>query len=313
MRLCDPHFHLWNINERPNPNLGAAVEEKLPVYLAGDYLEDMSQLPGDLELASSVHVETVVGQASGGAVIDTVAETRFVCEQMKPTNHPFAIVAYVHLARDVGHTAQILDQHEAAADGRLRGVRMILNHHPDNADLTWPQVERADFISDPVFAESIALMGERDLSFDLQCNPHQLMDAARTFAKYPGTRVIIDHLASFHDGEDQDYTQMWREGLQAIAELPHVYLKLSMLFFCAGAYYNDSSREAKARDLVQEAIGIFGAHRCMFASNWPVDRLQGFDVPTLYGQFLDWTKNLPLADRNALFHDTAERAYRVPA
>ena len=311
MRLCDPHFHLWDIHQRPNPNLGSAVEQHLPVYLADDYLAEMAQLPAPLELASSVHVETVVGQAQGGAVIDSVAETEFVCQQMAPTGHSFAIVGYVHLARDVEHTAQVLDQHVAAADGRLRGVRMILNHHPDNPDLTWPQVERGDFVRDPVFAESIALMGERGLSFDLQCNPHQLPDAARTFAEHPKTPIIIDHLASFHDGEDDDYTKMWRDGLQAVAAVPHIYLKLSMLFFCAGAYNEDAAREAKVRDLVMAAIEIFGADRCMFASNYPVDRLQGFDIPTLYGHFVEWTKDLSATDRAALFHDTAVRAYRI--
>lgn len=311
MRVCDPHFHLWNIHERPNPNLGAAVEEHLPVYLAPDYLGDMARLPEPLELASSVHVETVVGQAPGGAVIDAVGETSFVCAQMKPTDHPIGIVGYVHLAHDVEQTAKVLDQHEAAAGGRFRGVRMILNHHTDNPDLTWPQVERGDFLLDPVFSESIALMGERGLSFDLQCNPHQLRDAATTFGAHPSTPVIIDHLASFHDGEDEAYTDMWRQGLRAVADVPHVYLKLSMLFFGAGAYHSDAEGEAKARDLVLEAIEIFGANRCMFATNYPVDRIQGFDIPTLYGQFLAWTKDLPEADREALFHDSAARAYRM--
>ena len=309
MRLCDPHFHLWNIHQRPNPNLGTAVEQHQPVYLADDYLADMSLLPGGLELTSSVHVETVVGQAEGGAVIDSVAETEFVCQQMVPTGRRFGIVAYVHLAKDVEHTRQLLDRHAEAADDRLRGVRMILNHHPSNPDLTWPQVERGDFVCDPVFAESIALMGERGLSFDLQCNPHQLVDAAKTLTGHPNTPVIIDHLASFHDGEDDDYPQMWREGLQAMAAVPHVYLKLSMLFFCGGAYHEDAAREAKVRDLVLEAIDIFGTTRCMFASNYPVDRLQGFDIATLYGHFVDWTKDLPAADREALFHDTAASAY----
>ncbi|MBT3343845.1 MAG: amidohydrolase family protein [Gemmatimonadetes bacterium] len=311
MRLCDPHFHLWNVHERPNPNLGGAVEEQQPVYLPADYLGDMARLPEPLQLASSVHVETVVGQAPGGAVIDTVGETRFVCEQMEPTGHPMGIVAYVHLARSAEETGKVLDDHAAAAGGRLRGVRMILNHHPDNPDLTWPQVEHGDFLRDPVFAESLQLMGERGLSFDLQCNPHQLMDAAATFGAHPTTPVIIDHLASFHDGEDDAYADMWREGLRAVAELPHVHLKLSMLFFGAGAYHSDATREAKARDLVLEAIEIFGADRCMFASNYPVDRIQGFDVPTLYGQFLDWTKNLSEVDRAALFHDSAARVYRM--
>ncbi|MEE2659041.1 MAG: amidohydrolase family protein [Candidatus Latescibacterota bacterium] len=311
MRLCDPHFHLWNIHERPNPNLGGAVKEHLSVYLAHDYVADMAELPTGLELASSVHVETVVGQMEGGFVLDEIAETRFVCEQMDAVGHRFAIVPYVHMAQSVEHTAEILDRHAKIAGDRFRGVRMILNHHPDNPDLTWPQVEHSDFVTDPAFKESIALLGERCLSFDLQCNPHQLTDAARTFAEFPQTPIILGHLASFHDGEDDSYTDMWREGLQTMAAVPHTYIKLSMLFFCAKGYHVDAGQEAKVKGLVREAIDIFGPSRCMFASNYPVDRIQQVDIPTLYGKFLDWTQDLPQADRLALFHDTAARAYRL--
>ena len=100
MRLIDPHFHLWDLGERPNPNLGAEVERDLPVYLAGDYLRDMGRLPAPLELKASVHVETVVGQMPGGFPLDEVEETRFVRDQMAPTGHPFGVVAYAHLARE---------------------------------------------------------------------------------------------------------------------------------------------------------------------------------------------------------------------
>ena len=311
MRIIDPHFHLWDLGQSPNPNLGPDVERDLPVYHAADYLRDMGRLPAPLELGASVHVETVVGQMEGGFRVDEVAETRFVCEQMGPTGHPFGIVAYIHLARDIRHTEQVLDRHLAAAGERLRGVRMILNHHPGNPALTWPQVERGDFLGDPAFRESLALLGERGLSFDLQCNPHQLADAAATFGDFPDTPVIVGHLASFHDGGESGYERMWREGLEAMAALPHVSIKLSMVFFCAPDYHRDSSQEARAKDLVRQAIDIFGAGRCMFASNYPVDGVQGIDIPTLYGRFLDWTADLPPADRASLFHDTAARVYRL--
>ena len=311
MRHIDPHFHLWDLGERPNPNLGPDVERDLPVYHAADYLRDMGRLPPSLELAASVHVETVVGQMEGGFPLDEVAETRFVRDQMEPTGRPFAIVAYAHLARDPRHTEQVLDRHLAAAGERLRGVRMILNHHPGDPALTWPQVERGDFLGDPVFRESLALLGERGLSFDLQCNPHQLAGAAAAFADCPGTPVVIGHLASFHDSGDPGYERMWREGLAQMAALPHVSMKLSMVFFCAPGYHQDASQEARAKDLVRQAIEIFGAGRCMFASNYPVDGVQGIDVPTLYGRFLDWTADLPPADRASLFYDTAARVYRL--
>jgi predicted TIM-barrel fold metal-dependent hydrolase len=311
LRVCDPHFHLWNLHERPNPNLGTAVAEQLPAYLAADYLEEMGRLPVPLELSSSVHVETVVGQMDGGFALDPVAETRWVCEQMESTGHPFGVVAYVHLARDSAETERALRQHEEAGPGRLRGVRMIVNHHADNADLTWPQVASAGFLRDPMFGEGIALLGERGLSFDLQCNPHQLEDAARTFGDHPRTPVVLDHLGSFHDGEDEMYTQMWREGMAALASVPHAFVKLSMLFFCAGGYHQDVAKETKVKDLVREVIELFGCDRCMFASNFPVDRIMGIPLEALYGKFLEWTVDLADAERAALFHDTAVRAYRL--
>lgn len=311
MKLCDPHFHLWDLAARPNANLGAAEAHPLPRYVVEDYLADMGQLPASLELASSVHVETVVGQSDGGAVIDTVSETAFVAAEAERGGHPHGIVAYVHLARDTAAAARTLDEHAAAAGDRLRGVRMILNHHPDNPALTWPQVERGDFLRDPLFAEGLRLLGERDLSFDLQCNPHQFLDAARTFGACPETPVILDHLGSFHDGEPAQHEEIWREGMIELARLPHVHVKLSMLFFGAAGYHENADKEAHVRGLVLETIERFGAHRCMFASNYPVDRIAGIDIATLYGTFSEWTMDLPEADRSALFHDTAARVYRV--
>jgi predicted TIM-barrel fold metal-dependent hydrolase len=311
IKVCDPHFHIWNIHERPNPNLGPAVEQNLPAYLAADYLAEMAHLPAPLKLVSSVHVETVVGQMDGGHVIDTVGETRWVCDQIAPTEHPIGIVSYVHLARDTEESSVVLQQHEEAAGGRLRGVRMILNHHSDNPDLTWPQVERGDFLKDACFQEGIALLGEHNMSFDLQCNAHQYLDAAETFAAYPQAPVIVDHLGSYHDGEDETYEQMWREGMRTLAQVSHIHVKLSMLWFGRAGYHQDHEKEAKIKNLVRETIDMFGPDRCMFASNYPVDRIAGIDIPTLYGQFASWTADLPPADQASLFHDTAARVYRV--
>ena len=73
----------------------------------------------------------------------------------------------------------------------------------------------------------------------------------------------------------------------------------------------DAAKEEHVRRLVREVIGLFGADRCMFASNYPVDRIQGIDIATLYGKFVAWTADLSEAERSALFHDTAARVYRM--
>ena len=62
-----------------------------------------------------------------------------------PWDQPFGIVAYMHLSRDESLIERDLLQHREVSEGRLRGVRMILNHHPDQPELTWPQVEHGAF------------------------------------------------------------------------------------------------------------------------------------------------------------------------
>ena len=311
IRLCDPHFHLWDLHQRPNPNLGDPATHPLPAYRAEDYSRDMATLPAPLKLVSRIHVETVVGQMAGGPVIDTVEETQWVCAQLEPSaaQCPFSLVAYVHLARDTAASEAVLERHLEVAGSRLRGVRMILNHHPDNPALTWPQVEKGDFIRSALFAEGLALLASRNLSFDLSCNPHQIEDAAAVLAANPKVPIIVNHLGFFHDGEDQAHEGLWRAGIDALAGLPQVFIKLSMLWFARDAYPRDPEKTAKIRDLVREVIDKFGTDRCMFASNYPVDKTMDIPINTLYSQFLQWSADLSAADRDALFHGTAVRAY----
>ena len=313
MNVCDPHFHLWDLCERPNPNLGEGINQTLPVYRAEDYARDMSTLPELLKLTSAVHVETVVGQMAGGFPLDAVEETAWVRNQLESgeENLPFGVVGYVHLARDATESEQMLAQHQVAAGGRFRGVRMILNHHPNNPYLTWPQVERGDFVQSRIFQEGIALLGEKGLSFDLQCNPHQLEDAANVFVKYPQTRVILNHLGLMHDGEDDAHEQIWREGMRALSEVPHVYAKLSMLWFARNNFHQNAAEEAKIRDMVREVMDLFGSDRCMFASNYPVEKVQGISIETLYSKFLNWTEDMSDTERSSLFHDTGARVYKI--
>jgi predicted TIM-barrel fold metal-dependent hydrolase len=311
--VCDPHFHLWNNKERLNLNLGESVQKNLPIYIAKDYAQDMDTLPAPLKRVSGVHVETVVGQMEGGFPLDTVEETTWVCKQLAPTEsqYPFAIVGHVHLAKDIAYSNDLLQQHIEASNGRFRGVRMILNHHPQNPALTWPQVEHGNFLLNPIFAESIALLGQKSLSFDLQCNPHQIQDAVKVFQKHPETRIIVNHLGLLPDGADETTEQLWHEGMKSLSDLPNVYMKLSMLFFAQHGYHQDTNKENKIKNMVREVIDLFGTNRCMFASNYPVDKLQGVNINILYSLFLKWTEDFSHTERTALFHDTAVHAYNL--
>ena len=309
--MCDPHFHLWDLPTRPNPNFGPVEDLPLPSYLATDYDRDMAQLPAPLQLVSSVFVETVVGQMEGGARIDAVDESRWICAQMqaREAERPFYLVPYVHLARDTA--ADAIAQHARVAGGRLRGVRMILNHHPRDPELTWAQVESGQILRNPLMREGLSLLRERGLAFDLSCHPHQVADAVEVLGQIPDLRVAINHLGFLHDGEDRAHEDLWRTSIKALAALPNTYMKLSMLWFARNAYHREADQEAKVRDLVLETIDAFGCDRCMFASNYPVDKTKGISIPALYGKFLDWSAHLSADQRAALFHDTAVKAYQL--
>lgn len=70
-------------------------------------------------------------------------------------------------------------------------------------------------------------------------------------------------------------------------------------------------RGKKIKNMVHEVIDLFGVDRCMFASNYPVEMVQGISIETLYGKFLSWTESMSETERSALFHDTATRVYKI--
>lgn len=313
MPVCDPHFHLWNLHERPNGNLGEETKKNLPIYQAEDYTKDFDTLPDPLKRVSGVHVETVVGQMEGGFKLDTVEETQWVYNQLSPTasEQAFGIVGHVHLAKDTAYTENLLDQHIEASHGHFRGVRMILNHHPTNPALTWPQIAHDEFLRDPVFSKSISILGQKNLSFDLQCNPHQIQNAVRVFKQNPDTPIIVNHLALLPDGSNYETTQLWEEGIKALSECSQVSIKLSMLFFAQKGYHQDPHKAGLIKSMVHKVIDLFGCDRCMFASNYPVDKRQGININTLYSHFYNWVKDFSESEKKALFHDTAVRAYQL--
>lgn len=160
------------------------------------------------------------------------------------------IVAYCKLSQ-LPEAGAVLSAHRAVAGDKLVGVRMILNHAAggpsapgggEDDSLTWPQVERGDFLTGgvPAFAEGFALLakhgsaGGAGLSFDLQCNWFQLADAAAFLQAFPETVVVLDHmgclkLTGTDAAEDAARIAEWRRGMGALAALPNVHVKLSML------------------------------------------------------------------------------------
>jgi predicted TIM-barrel fold metal-dependent hydrolase len=221
-----------------------------------------------------------------------------------------------------------------AAIPNVVGIRMIQNYHATDPTLTWPQVERGDYWSDPAFFRAFELMLELGLSFDLQLNPHQMLDAAAFFAHFPGVPVVLNHLgcpkyvlllltrgpsltclcvARLNQGADKDAVELetWRSGMAALAALPSVHVKLSGFCYVKSDVFTNPDAEAQVKALVLQVIEWFGSSRCLFASNFPVDKLDGTPLITLVTHVKAWLADLPSPMLADIFHGTATKLYRL--
>jgi predicted TIM-barrel fold metal-dependent hydrolase len=182
----------------------------------------------------------------------------------------------------------------------VRGVRHILNWDPDPR-LTFAQ--RSDLMTDPAWLNGYAELARRSLSFDLQIYPWQLAGAAELAEKFPATPLILNHAGMPLHQRDMGL-ETWRIGMRQLAHHPNASVKISGLGMVDWHWSAHS-----IRPLVLETIDIFGPERCMFASNFPVDRLySSFD--TLYAAFEEIVVQFSEAEQYAMFAGNARRIYR---
>merc|ERR1712039_757578 len=226
-----------------------------------------------------------------------------------------AIVANANISlqkeNDKSHSTQkegmealedVLARHKKTAPGLLRGIRWVLNHEPN-----WPQTYRGDYWTDPQFIAGYKKLEEHGLTFDLQLNPHQLKDAAAFFKQYPGVPVVLDHIACPKEADD---VEAWKAGMKELAAVPHVYCKLSMLSYTLPDWWTSAEGKEKAKKYVRDSIDVFGADRCMFASNFPAEPA-GIGRKELYANFKDMVADLSKEVQDGLFYKNAEKFYRI--
>ena len=295
-QIVDAHHHLWNLNKIHYPWLmerGVVrfFGDPTPIqhdYLVADFLDDV----GDLPVTSSVHIQ--VGADSS----DSIAETRWLQSeaQRTPLGIPNAVVAFCDLADE--DTDKILDAQ--AESGNVRGIRQIVGRSPTEDAISGSGA----LLDDPIWIDNLARLPSRHLSFDLQLIPAQLPAVTKVLGRIPDLRVALCHCGSPHD-QSEHGLGLWRKGLARLAELPNVYCKLSG--FCMFEQNWDAER---VRKTALTAIDIFGVDRCMFGSNFPVEKLY-VSYNTLYSSYLDIAAEFSESEQRDLLADTARRFYRI--
>ncbi len=281
-RIVDAHVHLWD----------PARTDWYP-YLSGGRKLDLGDVTGMarrfdvatyISEATGWNVEKLVNvaAATGGHSID---ETLHLDEVANADGHPDAIVGGLPPTDTAGEAIALLDRQMGAA--RFRGVRpMGVNSAP------LPEVEVLEALRD------------RGLLFEVMAHPDQLQGVASDLEGFDDLIVVIEH-AGWPRSSSAEEFELWRAGMRALAGVgDNVICKLSGLAMPLGSM----AREALAPWL-EFAIDAFGADRCMFASNFPVDGMHG-TLDELFETYAGVTDALPDDERELLFAATAERVYR---
>lgn len=294
--IVDAHQHFWDLERNYYPWL--CDPEPIPfrygdyavlrhAYLPADYRRDV----GSNRVVKSVHIEAEWDRA------DPVAETRWLETIAAEHGLPSAVVG--HAAPDREDIEEVLAGHAASA--LARGIR----HKPAAVDR--PEDARRGArgsMDDPAWRRGYALLAQFGLSYDLQTPFWHLEAAAELAADFPGIQMIVNHTGLPVDRSAEGLTA-WRKSLEAVAARPNVALKISGLG-CPGQPWTIEVNGPVIRD----AIAIFGGERCMFASNYPVDRMAG-PFSTIYDGFRVAVADRPVAEQRMLFHDNAVRIYRL--
>jgi predicted TIM-barrel fold metal-dependent hydrolase len=314
LRIVDPHHHLWT----HDPPGAYRIPELWADTGSGHRIEQ------------TVFIQCGTNQRKDGPPeLRSVGETEFVVEQAAESARGPAgaarvsgIVAFADLA--LGAPVEpVLEAHLEAGDGLVRGIRTGAAW--DETGTVWtPFPEGTPHIyTDATFREGFGLLAAFGLTYDAW-NYHpqipELTDLARAF---PDTTIVLDHLGGVlgigaYATNRAEVFDQWGKDLAALAECPNVVVKLGgMAMPLNGFGWEKRERPPTSDEFVKaqqpyylHAIEHFGPERCMFESNFPVDK-QSLSYRTLWNAFKKIAAGFSTDEKAAMFRGTAMRVYRL--
>ena len=312
--IIDPHHHLWR-------------NKPLDDYeLANLWADTMS----GHNIIGTVFVECGADYRTSGPVsMRPVGETEYVhaaaeaslrdCAQGKPPI--LGIVSHADLQLGAA-VEEVIAAHLEAGNGLLRGIRHSLAYYSD------PQVNRYSVRIEHLmmlddFREGFALLAPAGMTFDawlMHPQIHELTDLARTF---PETTIIFDHFGGPlgvgpYAGKQAEIFPQWKRDVAELASCDNVVAKLGGLAMTINGWGWDqrdlpaSSDEIVAahQDYYLHTIDCFGPQRCMFESNFPVDKLS-VSYGVLWNALKKIGSRFSDGEKEMMFRTTAERIYRL--
>lgn len=318
--IIDAHHHLWHGYGKPVP--------WQPDYWHAEHGEDIKD---GHNITATVFIECGYRYADDAApALRPVGETRAInayADQFSeatgsPCKAAAAIVGFADmtLGKNVDAT---LEAHLEAAPQRFRGIRQITPWDP-SPEVRYPgfQIEEGLLLSD-AFLAGFSRLQKYNLSFDAWLFHPQIPEVAELAKQFPETTIILDHFGGpigvgpYEDKRGEIF-QQWKRDIAQVAQQPNVYAKLGGLWMEHAGFHWQTHKTPPSSDALVEAgkdyflqtIDLFGPQRCMFESNFPVDKIS-CSYRTVWNAHKKMIAQFSPAERHAMLYGNAKTIYRI--
>jgi predicted TIM-barrel fold metal-dependent hydrolase len=293
--IIDAHHHIWRQDDLAwlkgpmQPRIFGPYEPIRRDYPIAEYLAD---------LVGTGVIGSVYCQTNWPAKAE-LTEVEWVDAAARKSNGVLqGMTAYCNL---LAEDAPEMLAAEAKASKLVRGIRMQLHWHENPLYRFAP---RPDLMHEALFRKNLARLQDHGWLFELQVFTSQMKDAAKLIRDFPGLDFVLLHAGMLEDLSTASRAA-WREGMQRLAQLPNLYVKLSGL----GTFIHRVD-QAHIADIALPTIEMFGAGRCVFGSNFPIEKLWS-SYADLVKAYRGALAVLPEADQARVFSETTRRLYRL--
>ena len=314
--ICDTHHHFWV--SRPEP---AHYQQYLLPELAAD-------VSSGHNVRSTVFIEVRCEYRQDGPdemkpvgeveYVQTIAEDSATGKH-GTTRAAAAIIGHADLKLGEG-VRRVLDAMQAASPNRFRGVRHSVGWD-ESPELANRDIKGA--LSTSGYRAGAKVLAGMGLVLENSLYFHQLSELAEFARAVPDLTIVLNHIGGLlrvgpYANRDDEVLPEWRRGVEEVAQCPNIIMKLGGVGQLRYGYYWHDRDTAIGSGELAEALGPlmnhciqrFGPDRCMFESNFPVDKIS-YSYNVVYNAFKRLSKGYSASERAAMFHDTAARVYNI--
>ncbi|HTI57236.1 MAG TPA: amidohydrolase family protein [Verrucomicrobiae bacterium] len=312
--IIDTHHHLWHRGEHR--------------YFLPDFLADVAN---GHRVVATVFLEChSMYRAGGPAEMRPVGETEFVAGQAAmsasglygPTRVAAGIVGFADLT--LGDRVEpVLEAHLRAGGGRFRGVRHAAAWDASDVIGNSEAAGGPHLYRSPEFRAGLARLTRLGLSLDAWAFHPQLGEVTELARAHPHANIVLGHVGGVlgygpYTGKQKEVFAAWKASMAELARCDNVSVKLGGMMMRLAAYdYRTQPKPPTSTELAalwgpyfETVIELFGPRRCLFESNFPVDKM-GIGWAALWNAFKRIAAGASPAEKQAMFADTARRVYRL--